>query len=609
MEPLHDPPAVIQASLPRRRDVHFFPKVLTNVRDVEETGRPVEGVPPRIPQPDGPDLASPVGRTSVGVVRRIAVGVAPVYVDPQQLAEQRVAILRAVLRIATRAPVAHADVQHAVRPEHHEAAVVVRIRLCDEKDQLGRSDVGNIGIRADRIAFDPRIAVVVGIVDVEVSVRGVARVERHAQQPPLGSRTHGAGDVQERSREELPVLHDPDPPILLDDEESRIPCRRRQVQRTAEPARDELQLEGTGLTRQRRSTGHVSQTGGERAGEKGSGLHFGPNTIVPLNVRTVTWAPPVPVANRSSWPVPAARGFGCASPRWFVIAPPIVSASKSAMVFAGTRTSIDPLWLSTSTTPPRPSSPSNRMSPVTDSNLPRCTPVPPRCHPAARTMIRPLRVEAPRSWLAPRNRMSPLTVFTRARAVPPASSTLPSKLSAVTSRGVPSTRMVPPSLLRSSVPSTPSTSMLAVADLTHTVAPRGTCTSRSARLGASSFRTCVSPVAENRPVPDSSRPDTARLSASQPSNRSLPNGLTMRTDPSESSGQRSSIRACAVTWRASSTSTNASHPLALVMTSPSWSPTAAARLSAATRPRRIGAARRSRDRVPARHGTPQSRRR
>src|SRR5256886_4994925 len=378
MEPLHDPPAVIQASLPRRRDVHFFPKVLTNVRDVEETGRPVEGVPPRIPQPDGPDLASPVGRTSVGVVRRIAVGVAPVRVVPKRLAEQRVGFRRAVLRVAPRAPVAHADVEHPVGPERHEPAVVVRMRLCDEEDQLRRGDVGNIGIRADRVAFDPRVAVVVGVVDVEVSVRGVARVERHAQQPPLASCAHGAGDVQERSRGELPVLHDPDPPLLLDNEESRIPCRRRQVQWTAEPARDELQLEGPGFTGQGRSTGHVAQTGGERAPEDGSGFHLGPNTIAPLKFRTVTWAPPVPVENRSSCPALAGRRRGWLAPSVLVIVPPIVSASKSATVLAGTRTSMVPLWLSTSTTPPRPSSPSKRTSPVTDSNLPRCTPVPPR---------------------------------------------------------------------------------------------------------------------------------------------------------------------------------------------------------------------------------------
>src|SRR5438034_1217150 len=389
MEPLHDPPAVVQPSLSRRRDVHLFPKVLT--------------------------------------------------------------------------------------------------------------DVGDSGIRADRVAFDPRVALVVGIVDVDVSVRGVARMERHAQQPLLTSRTHGAGDVQERSREELPVLHDPDPPLLLDNEESRIPRGRGQVQRTAEPARDELQIEGTGLTRQRRSTGRVSQTGRERAREDGTGLHLGPNTIAPLKFRTVTWAPPPPVENRSSCPALADRRRGWLAPSVLVIVPPIVSTSKSATVLAGTRTSMVPLWLSTSTTPLRPSSPSKRMSPVTDSNLPRCTPVPPRCHPAARTTMRPLNVDAPRSWLAPRSMMSPLTVFIRARAVPPATSTLPSIVSAVTSWGVPSTWMLPPWLLRSSVPSTPSTWMLAVADLTHTVAPRGTRTSMSAPVPTApsipSFRTCASPAA------------------------------------------------------------------------------------------------------------------
>src|SRR2546430_4992902 len=498
VQPLHDPPAVVQPSLSRRRDAHLFPKVLTHVCDVEEPRHPVEREAPRIPEAERPALGRAAARRE-----RIAGGngvrVAVVRVVPKRLAEQRVGFRRAVLRVAPRAPVAHADVEHPVGPERHEPAVVVRMRLCDEEDQLRRGDVGNIGIRADRVAFDPRVAVVVGVVDVEVSVRGVARVERHAQQPPLASCAHGAGDVQERSRGELPVLHDPDPPLLLDNEESRIPCRRRQVQWTAEPARDELQLEGPGFTGQGRSTGHVAQTGGERAPEDGSGFHLGPNTIAPLKFRTVTWAPPVPVENRSSCPALAGRRRGWLAPSVLVIVPPIVSASKSATVLAGTRTSMVPLWLSTSTTPPRPSSPSKRTSPVTDSNLPRCTPVPPRCHPAARTRMRPLNVDAPRSWLAPRSRMSPLTVFTPARAVPPATSTLPSIVSAVTSWRVPSTWMLPPWLLRSNVPSTPSTWMLAVADLTHTVAPRGTRTSMSAPVPTApsipSFRTCASPAA------------------------------------------------------------------------------------------------------------------
>src|SRR6267378_2333245 len=251
-----------------------------------------------------------------------------------------------------------------------------------------------------------------GVVDVEIAVVGVVRMEGQAQQSFLATRGDAVRDVEKWPRQELPGLHDPDPPRLLDNEESRIAGGRRQVQRTAEPAREELQIEGTGLTRWR-STRRVCGTGGERAREDDSELHFGPNTIAPLKVRTVTCAPPVPVENRSSFPASPIPGFGCCSP-WpsvLVIVPWIVSTSKSAIVCAGTRTSIFPLWLSTSTTPPGPSSPSKRISPVTDANLPRCTPVPPRCHPAARTTMWPLRVEAARSWLAPRSRISPLTVF------------------------------------------------------------------------------------------------------------------------------------------------------------------------------------------------------
>src|SRR5439155_419571 len=57
----------------------------------------------------------------------------------------------------------------------------------------------------------------------------------------------------------------------------------------------------------------------------------------------------------------------------------------------------------------------------------------------------------------------------------------------------------PQPALEASVPSTPSTWMLAVADLTHTVAPRGTRTSMSAPVPTApsipSFRTCASPAA------------------------------------------------------------------------------------------------------------------
>src|SRR5439155_806323 len=114
--------------------------------------------------------------------------------------------------------------------------------------------------------------------------------------------------------------------------------------------------------------------------------------------------------------------------------------------------------------------------------------------------------------------------------------------SAVTSCGGPTPWLVPPPLVRSSVPCTPRTSISAVVDFTQIVTFRGTCTSNSARPASSSVRTCASPAPKNRPIRGSSRAETASVSTSQPSTRSLPSGLVMRTVPPESSGQRFSSR-------------------------------------------------------------------
>src|SRR5439155_906233 len=81
-----------------------------------------------------------------------------------------------------------------------------------------------------------------------------------------------------------------------------------------------------------------------------------------------------------------------------------------------------------------------------------------------------------------------------------------------------------PPLVRSSVPSTPTTSIPAPVVVTHTVTARGTCTSSSADPATSMVRTCASPVAEKRPAPRSRRAVTARVSASQPRTWIFPNG-------------------------------------------------------------------------------------
>ena len=219
--------------------------------------------------------------------------------------------------------------------------------------------------------------------------------------------------------------------------------------------------------------------------------------------------------------------------------------------------------------------------------------------------------------------MSPLTVFTRARPLPPASSTRPSIVSAVTSAGVPTTWIAPATLLRSSVPSTPTTSMSADADFTHTRAPRGTCTSSSARPVTTTLRTLAVPAAASRPGPC---PDTARLSTSHPITRIRPEGLTMRTDPSPANGQRSSnpVRPAGA-WPRAPRAANASpspnpsqtmyrvtSPLMLSWRSPRGLPSAAARPFRAPPTPPDRAAPRSPDHGPMRrvtHGSPRRSRR
>src|SRR5256886_15162762 len=104
VRPFHDPPAVVQAALARRLDVHLLPGVLAHVPGVQQATRRIKGEAPRISQTQGPDLGGATARCK-RIVRRNGIRVAVVHVDPQQLAEQRVGVLRTVLRIAPRAAV------------------------------------------------------------------------------------------------------------------------------------------------------------------------------------------------------------------------------------------------------------------------------------------------------------------------------------------------------------------------------------------------------------------------------------------------------------------------------------------------------------------------
>src|SRR2546427_11375715 len=79
----------------------------------------------------------------------------------------------------------------------------------------------------------------------------------------------------------------------------------------------------------------------------------------------------------------------------------------------------------------------------------------------------------------------------------------------------------------------------------------------------------------------------------------LPKGLTMRTDPRGSSGQRWSTRACAVAWRTSSVSATVSHVPVVAMPPPSWK---SARREARGPPQQLDLVPRRRDEQPAQVG-------
>ena len=101
-------------------------------------------------------------------------------------------------------------------------------------DAIGHVRVG----RADRVLGDDGVAVTIGVVDEEARVGGVVRVERQAEQAALAAARDPIRDVEERRVEDRPVLDDPDPAALLDDEQAAAPVTGvGDIQRRREPGR------------------------------------------------------------------------------------------------------------------------------------------------------------------------------------------------------------------------------------------------------------------------------------------------------------------------------------------------------------------------------------
>src|SRR3546814_1151085 len=91
-------------------------------------------------------------------------------VDAQDRAEQDIAVLSVILRIARAAAISRPDIQEAVRSEIYPAAIMVGEGLVEAQNQVRARGVGAVPVRGQcPIAPDLRVAVEVGQVDVERS--------------------------------------------------------------------------------------------------------------------------------------------------------------------------------------------------------------------------------------------------------------------------------------------------------------------------------------------------------------------------------------------------------------------------------------------------------
>ena len=167
---------------PPRQPVHLLEPALADVADPEVAGLAVEREPPGIAQAVGDNLGSRLGR---------------VHVEGEELAQPLREILSAILGIAARTAVAQAEPEPAVGREGELAAIVVRIRLFLREEHAGGGLVHAASILPRPVLDHARVALDVGVVDVEERVGLVARMEREPEETLLAPRHHLVGDVEE----------------------------------------------------------------------------------------------------------------------------------------------------------------------------------------------------------------------------------------------------------------------------------------------------------------------------------------------------------------------------------------------------------------------------
>ena len=195
----------------------------------------VEVETPGIPETVGPDLgpdpASLARERVVGRHRVAALRVERRDVDAEDAPQQGRPVLPVPVGVVRASPIAEADVQVPVRPENEMAPVVVAVRLRDDQDL---SLAGSVGpVRVAGVDREPRYDGAPGVrgrvVDVEVAVRLVRRVEGQPEQPLLVAPVADPfPDVHERAdlRGVRPVFEEDDLARLQHHEQPVVGLRR-----------------------------------------------------------------------------------------------------------------------------------------------------------------------------------------------------------------------------------------------------------------------------------------------------------------------------------------------------------------------------------------------
>ena len=225
-------PAEVEPADARPRDVDLLPRALADVADPQVAGRAVEAKPPRVAQAGQPDLGLGARRS-----RRTGCPAGSCTAVAGRGSRRRCAgswpaacrALAVALRVAAGAAVAERDVEHAVRPEHDAAAVVVGEGLVDLAGSWPRCRrIAPRPGRPGRPRTTRRPCRRPGRCSRRRTAgRSGSGMEREPEQAALAAARDPVGDVEERARRRA---------SRRARSGSGRPARRRRVGRSRRPA-------------------------------------------------------------------------------------------------------------------------------------------------------------------------------------------------------------------------------------------------------------------------------------------------------------------------------------------------------------------------------------